>query len=165
MIIELRTRIPEAGGWFNITELTITPSHQQNTHDFADGRKNMNVIFHTHVCSTSHMCLGPWFNIKMSSYQYRNSHCGDKTILRPSYLHNGISYTGEMTSLYWIRAQDANFKMSNVSPDIKMSSYHYRKSHCGDKTILRPSPQWDFLYWWDVIFILNQDPGIYGMDT
>ena len=26
---------------------------------------------------------GPWFNIKMSSYQYRKSHGGDKTILRP----------------------------------------------------------------------------------
>ena len=25
-------------------------------------------------------------------------------ILRPSYLHNGISYTGKTTSLYWIRA-------------------------------------------------------------
>ena len=47
---------------------------------------------------------GGWFSIKMSSYQYRKSHCGDKTILRPSYLHNGISYTGKMTSLYWIRA-------------------------------------------------------------
>ena len=47
---------------------------------------------------------GPWFNIKMPSYQYRKSHCGDKTILRPSYLHNGISYPGKMTSLYWIRA-------------------------------------------------------------
>ena len=23
---------------------------------------------------------GPWFNIKMTSYQYRESHCGDKTI-------------------------------------------------------------------------------------
>ena len=41
----------------------------------------------------------------MSSYQYRKSHCGDKTILRPSYLHNGISYTGKMIFLYWIRAQ------------------------------------------------------------
>ena len=41
----------------------------------------------------------------MPSYQYRKSHCGDKTILRPSYLHNGISYTSKMTSLYWIRAQ------------------------------------------------------------
>ena len=46
---------------------------------------------------------GPWFNIKMSSYQYRKSHCGDKTIVRSSYLHNEISYTSK-TSLYWIRA-------------------------------------------------------------
>ena len=45
---------------------------------------------------------GPWFNIKMSSYQYRNSHFGDKTAVRSSYLHNGISYTGKMSSLYWI---------------------------------------------------------------
>ena len=48
---------------------------------------------------------GTWFNVKISSYLYRKSHCGDKTILRPSYLHNGISYTGKTTSLYWIRAQ------------------------------------------------------------
>ena len=49
---------------------------------------------------------GPWFNIKMSFYQYRKSHCGDKTVVRSSYLHNGISYTGKMSSLYWIRALD-----------------------------------------------------------
>ena len=48
---------------------------------------------------------GPWFNIKMPSYQYRKSHCGDKTVVRSSYLHNGISYTGKMSSLYWIGAQ------------------------------------------------------------
>ena len=48
---------------------------------------------------------GGRINKKISSYQYRKSHCGDKTILRPSYLHSGISYTGKMTSLYWIRAQ------------------------------------------------------------
>ena len=47
---------------------------------------------------------GPWFSVKMSSYQYRKSQCGDKTVVRSSYLHNGISYTGKMTSLYWIRA-------------------------------------------------------------
>ena len=41
----------------------------------------------------------------MTSYHHRKSHCGDKTILRPSYLHNGISYTGKTTSLYWIGAQ------------------------------------------------------------
>ena len=38
-----------------------------------------------------------WFNIKMKSYQYRESHCGVKTILWPSYLHNGIPYAGKMT--------------------------------------------------------------------
>ena len=33
---------------------------------------------------------GGRINIKMSSYQYRKSHCGDKTILRPSYLHKNL---------------------------------------------------------------------------
>ena len=46
---------------------------------------------------------GPWFSIKMPSYQYRKSHCGDKTVVRSSYLHYGISYTGKMASFYWIR--------------------------------------------------------------
>ena len=36
-----------------------------------------------------HISPGPRFNIKMSSYQYRKSHCGDKTAVRSSYLHNG----------------------------------------------------------------------------
>ena len=44
---------------------------------------------------------GQWFNIKMSSYQYRKSHCEDKTILRSFYLHYGNSYTGKTGSLYW----------------------------------------------------------------
>ena len=43
---------------------------------------------------------GPRFNIKMPSYRYRKSHCGDKTVVRSSYLHNGISFTSKMTSLY-----------------------------------------------------------------
>ena len=47
---------------------------------------------------------GTRFNIKMTSYQYGKSQCGDKTILRPSYLYNGISYIGKTTPLYWIRA-------------------------------------------------------------
>ena len=47
---------------------------------------------------------GGWISIKMSPYQYRKFHCGDKTILRLFYLHNGIFYTDKITSLYWIRA-------------------------------------------------------------
>ena len=56
-------------------------------------------IWHREVRSA-----GPWFNIKMPSYRCRKSHCGDKTVVRSSYLHNGISYTGKTTSLYWIIA-------------------------------------------------------------
>ena len=29
-------------------------------------------------------------------------HCGDKTVVRSSYLQNWISYTGKTTSLFWI---------------------------------------------------------------
>ena len=43
-----------------------------------------------------------WFNITISFYQYRKSHCGDKTIFGPSQ-HKWISYTGKITSWYWIR--------------------------------------------------------------
>ena len=58
-------------------------------------------FFVTASCRSSKRGPWPWFNIKMSSYQYRKSHCGDKTILRPSSLHKGISYTGKTASLYW----------------------------------------------------------------
>ena len=44
----------------------------------------------------------------MSSYQYRKSHCGDKTVVRSSYLYNGISYTAKMISFYWIGPQIAS---------------------------------------------------------
>ena len=72
---------------------------------------------------------GPRFNIKISSYQYRKSHCGDKTVVRSSYLHNGISYTGKKTSLYWIGAQvqNAPFLIScfqiNISYVIRITYY------------------------------------------
>ena len=55
-----------------------------------------------HYIETS---TGLYFNIKMLSWQCRKSHCGDKTVVRSSYLHNGISYTCETISLYWIGAQ------------------------------------------------------------
>ena len=57
---------------------------------------------------------GPWFKIKMSSYQYRKFHCGDKTVVRSSYLHNGISYTGKMASLYWFSPQGDVVVLSNL---------------------------------------------------
>ena len=51
-------------------------------------------------CLHYHQISGSLFNIKMLSYQCRKSHCRDKTVIRLSYLHNEISYTGKMPSLY-----------------------------------------------------------------
>ena len=79
---------------------------------------------------------GPQFNIKMISYQYRKSHCGDKTILRPSYLHNGISYTGKMTSLYWIKAQIFQGTLERcLYQSIHHGIQHFDKSHPKSITI------------------------------
>ena len=47
------------------------------------------------------------YKIKMSSYYYRKSNCGDKTFVRSSYLHNGTSYASKMSSLYCIGAKDS----------------------------------------------------------
>ena len=55
-------------------------------------------IFHFYLAKktgerSSSSYLGLWFKTKMSSCQYKKSHCGDKTIVRSSYFHNGSSYT------------------------------------------------------------------------
>ena len=61
----------------------------------------------------------------MSSYQYRKSHCGDKTVVRSSYLHNGISYAGKMVSLYWIGALVViSFKTQLEPSHISHFSFH-----------------------------------------
>ena len=83
-------------------------------HDIKESKGNMfNLIFKETESSqfTALKTSGPWLNIKMSSYQYRKSHCGDKTVVRSSYLHNGISYTGKMSSLYWIGALLTNIEV------------------------------------------------------
>ena len=59
----------------------------------------------------------------MTSHQKRKSHCGDKTILWPSYLHNGISYTGKMTSLHWIGAQST--KAYSQKPQFRTAELTY----------------------------------------
>ena len=45
----------------------------------------------------------------MPSYQYGKSHFGDKIILRPSYLHNGISYTGKTASWFILNQSPWHF--------------------------------------------------------
>ena len=67
-----------------------------NKHDFVMTAAKQTAKF-KYFFKTSPGC---WFNIKMVSYQYRKSHCRGKTVIRSTYLHHGISYTGKMTSLY-----------------------------------------------------------------
>ena len=52
-------------------------------------------ILHHQYHALWHNEAGPWFDIKISSYEYRKSNCGDKLIKRSSYLRNGYSYTGK----------------------------------------------------------------------
>ena len=92
---------------------------------------------------------GPWFNIKMSSYPYGKSHYGDKTILRPSYLHNGISHTGKMASLYWIRNQGTSrhdIALSGSAGALYSLSIRKvnqkKKFHKGNDEVLRETLLW-----------------------
>ena len=87
-------RVRRIGILGNSCEIGLRWSPQNHVDD-------KSILVHASQCWS-----GPWFNIKMSSYQYRKSHCGDKTVVRSSYHHNGISYTGKMTSFYWISPQD-----------------------------------------------------------
>ena len=52
-------------------------------------------------------CLmqGPWFSIRISCYEYRESHYGDQIILWLPYLHNKIFCTVNVASLYSISLQ------------------------------------------------------------
>ena len=77
----------------NFTYLARGPLHTR--------QKVLDTLVYTSCTNSDKM----WFNIKIPSYQYRKSHYGDKTVVRSSYLHYGISYTGKMSSLYWIGAQ------------------------------------------------------------
>ena len=85
---------------------------------------------------------GYQFYIKISSYQYRKSYCGDKTVVRLSYLHNGISYTGKMVSLYWI-GPVATPVHTWSSRQMKINFRHcsYIVSYC-----LKPPSTWLFVH-------------------
>ena len=41
-------------------------------------------------------------------------------VVRSCYLHNGISYTGKMSSLYWIGAQTVKLASSRSTTDEKV---------------------------------------------
>ena len=87
-------------------------------------------------------------NIKMTSYQYRKSHCGDKTVVTPSYLHNGISYTGKMSSLYWIRALNPFSHKDHISWSMLVLQYTIiaASSSCMSKCTRRMSVALKFIF-------------------
>ena len=89
--------------------------------------------------------FGPWFNIKMWSYQYRKSHCGDNMVTRSSYLPNRISYTGKMASLYWTTSQKAqcSAKAKYVLPSY-CGSQRYWIMLCGTEDMNQNNP-WDLI--------------------
>ena len=75
------------------------------------------------VVAYAKLWSGPWINTKMLCYQYRKSHCGDKTVVGSSYLHNGISYTGKMSSLY-IKSDSLNNWLVNGVRCISTETIH-----------------------------------------
>ena len=68
------------------------------------GMRRVWLIIHALISSfVREMAFCSWFDIKTLSYQYMDSRCEDKTILRSFDLHNVISCAGKTTSLHWIR--------------------------------------------------------------
>ena len=94
---------------------------------------------------------------KMLSYQYRNSHCGDKTILLPSYVHNGISYTGKtnfyikfgLSLLKWASVVLCTERMKNHpwTANRFYASAFRRRRHYVFGLSVRPSEAWNTLFW------------------
>ena len=72
-----------------------------------------------------------WLNIKMPSYEYRKSHCGDKMILQLSYLHNGVFHILARCYLYIepIEAQGAVSIRKTVLPGMAIPMLKIRRSN------------------------------------
>ena len=53
---------------------------------------------------------GSRLNVEELSYQDKNYHYKDKTVMRPSYLYNGNSYPGKTAFSYWDNPQITNYR-------------------------------------------------------
>ena len=73
-------------------------------------------------CRISNVHIWALIQYKDSFYHYRKSYCGDKTVVRSSYLPNGISYTGKMASLYWI--SPLLYSLSQAQRKISTNGHH-----------------------------------------
>ena len=86
---------------------------------------------HTHTHRQTQATTIPegqnWPRVKMIPCLHKKTHSGSKMILRLSYLHNGIFYTGKTTfKLIW----------TNEDIFIKMLPYQYRDFHYKDKSFM-----------------------------
>ena len=66
--VENWSLLPSAMIWYCI----------QHSNEVVDNRSNIEHTKDTQYLTLAGKLSGPWFNIKMPSYQYRKSHCGDK---------------------------------------------------------------------------------------
>ena len=94
------------------------------------GMDSVRWIYHSRCGVNLYICAP--IQYKDLSYQYRKSHCGDKTVVIPCYLHNGISYIHKTTSLYWIGA------LAPVTVIRRLESSHLRINPA--PTLLTPPP-------------------------
>ena len=79
----------------------------------------------------------PWFNVDMSSYRYRKSHCRAKAVVIWSYLHNGIFYCGKIESLCWIVPLVTNYYKTHPSMNIDYNSRIF--PNWKPKVVLKPT--------------------------
>ena len=93
---------------------------------------------------------GCWFDIKIPSYQYRISYW-DKIILWPSYLHNGISYTGKTMCLYWIKALKSHVNITQIASFCWRELYKW----CFFNSHDRPPVIWDHSRRWSKMEIIS----------
>ena len=75
---------------------------------------------------------GPWFSIKMLSYQCRKSHCGDKMVIRSPYLDSGISYAGPGSNLDHTRRRCVCLFLLSV-----WNHYHFPVSKLNNQYIFK----------------------------
>ena len=78
-----------------------------------------------------------WFNVDMSCYRYRKSHCRAKAVVIWSYLHNGIFYCGKIVSLCWIVPLVTNYYKTHPSMNIDYNSRIF--PNWKPKVVLKPT--------------------------
>ena len=92
----------------------------------------------------------------------RVSHCGDKIILQPSYLHSGIPYIGFTTSFYRNRAQIINYHPMTIAVVYYVPTCDCQLRHLTSSMCLEPrfniSPV--TASWGTWHHLCDQDPGL-----